>query len=174
MKKISLSILLVSLLFISTSVTADEPFIFPRDGQSREQREIDKSFCYSWAEEETGVDIKVVEAKLEMMAEMEVERSAAYEDEEFGLGGMFTTVFKDAARGAALGAIDDAIDKEVGTYAAQEGLKSVLDIRSDKKDYEQRKEEDSRLSRAMLLKKKYEDYNRAFAVCMDAKGYSVR
>ena len=159
---------------MTTIVWAAEPFIYPREGQSNSQKIIDKTDCSSWAEQETGADARVIQAKLEMMEEMEFERTTSYEEDEFGLSGMFTTVFKDAARGAALGAIDDAIDKEVGTYAAQEGLKSILDVRSDKRDYQAAQEENVRIRRKRELVKQYEAYQRAFAVCMDAKGYSVR
>ena len=49
-----LSLLLV--VSITSLVLAQEPFIYPNKGQSKEQTEKDKYSCYQWAKQESGFE----------------------------------------------------------------------------------------------------------------------
>lgn len=159
-------------LTLSKISYAKDVFIFPRADQSTSQQRMDKDNCKNWAESEAKVDIDIARAKLQMIEETEAELVESY-DEEYAVADMVKTVFQDATRGAALGAIDDAIDKEVGTYAAQEGLKSILNVRRDKADYKRAQDENARHKRKVIIRRDVEQYYKAFSACMDAKGYSV-
>jgi len=50
---VSVSLLTV---FLVPYVQAQDPIVFPAEGQSEEQMEKDKFFCYQWAKKETGFD----------------------------------------------------------------------------------------------------------------------
>ena len=58
MKKITRYILILFLITIvaATAGYAQEPIIFPAQGQSDEQMEQDKYACYTWAKKESNFD----------------------------------------------------------------------------------------------------------------------
>jgi len=56
MKKSSLLLVFLVAVIFSGSAFAQDPIIFPAEGQSEEQMEKDKFSCYQWAKNETGFD----------------------------------------------------------------------------------------------------------------------
>ena len=56
MKKIILLMVVLVAVICSGSVFAQDPIIFPAEGQSNEQMEKDKFECYNWAKGQTGFD----------------------------------------------------------------------------------------------------------------------
>lgn len=53
---IQMAILSFVLSLLCEFALADEPFIYPSQGQSQEQMEKDKYDCYEWAKKESGFD----------------------------------------------------------------------------------------------------------------------
>ena len=51
----------VILLFLSGSASAQEMVIYPSQGQSTEQMEQDKFRCYTWSKDESGFDPIVIQ-----------------------------------------------------------------------------------------------------------------
>jgi len=158
----------LSVLITQSAFSLTEPMIFPKEGQSREQKFQDKQYCSSWAEDETGVDPSYLKAKLEMTND-NVANAASGGKPSFG-----RRVIRGAAMGAAMGGLDNAIDNNVGKRAAQGAVLMGAKTRQDKKQYYQQQQLNSQLQKKQYLEEQYDQYIRAFSVCMDAKGYSVR
>lgn len=163
-----LSVFLLSVLAAKSAFSVSEPIVFPKEGQSREQQTSDKRYCSSWAEDETGVDPSYVKAKLEMTND-NVASAASGDKPRFG-----RRLMRGAALGAAMGGIDDGIDNNVGKRAVQGVVLSGSRTRQDRKQYQREEQLDGHLQKKTELEEQYGQYVRAFSVCMDAKGYSVK
>ena len=163
-----LIVLCLGVLIAKSAFSVSEPMIFPKEGQSREQQRLDKQYCGSWAQQETGVDPSYVKAKLEMTND-NVASAASGDKPSFG-----RRLMRGAALGAAMGGIDDGIDNNVGKRAVQGVVLSGSRTRQDRQQYQRDQQLNGQLQRKMQLEEQYDKYMRAFAVCMDAKGYSVK
>jgi hypothetical protein len=154
--------------FAALNFAQGEPFVFPKEGQTKEQLGMDKAYCNSWAEDETGLDAGAIRAKLEM-AEEQAAQSGQIEKNVF-----FKDLFKGAAVGAAGGAIDSNIGNRVGAGAAKGTV--VGGVLSHEKTKGQMRDEDIRSSdqRVRKLHDDYATYTRAFSACLEAKGYTVK
>ena len=130
---------------VAGSAAADV-FVYPREGQSPEKQEQDEFACYKWAKAQSGVDPATA-------AQPTTDRGKRVGS---ALGG--------AARSAAIGAVvgeivDDDAGKGAGAGAvigAARGRRQAIDA-----------EKEAATSRQS-------NYDRAFSVCMDARGYSVK
>ena len=142
--------------------------IFPKDGQSKEQKYQDETYCNVWAEDETGLDPSYIRAKLEMTND-NVANAASSGEPKFG-----RRLLRGAALGAAMGGIDQGIDNDIGKRAVQGVVLSGARTQQDRKQYQRDQQLNSHLAKKAELEKQYDQYIRAFSVCMDAKGYSVR
>jgi hypothetical protein len=149
------TLLIINTLLLSVSTTAfAELYVFPAKGQTQEQMEQDKFSCYGWAKNQTGFDPmnppKIVTAS--------TSQSSA-------LGG--------AARGAAGGAIIGAIAGNAGKGAAiggaVGGVGRGLSNRSKRNEQEQNVN-----NQAAQISYQKSEYDRAYAVCLEGKGYSTK
>ena len=163
-----LFVLGLGVLTAQSAYSVSEPIVFPKEGQSRDQQRQDKQYCKGWAQDETGVDPSYVKAKLEMTND-NVANAASDDKPRFG-----RRLVRGAALGAAMGGIDDGIDNNVGKRAVQGVVLSGSRTRQDRKQYNKEKQLDGHLDKKMQLEEQYSTYIRAFSVCMDAKGYSVK
>ena len=157
------------LAMIGTASAISDPIVFPRDGQSNEQQRNDETSCSSWAKGNTGVDPSYIRAKLEMTDQSIISQSHSNQPKSVG-----RRVFGAAAMGAALGGVDKGIDNKVGKRAVQVGMLGASRAVQDKRQYQQQQQMSQKLSQKQQLENQYNAYTRAFSVCMDAKGYSVR
>ena len=148
-------LLIINALLLSVSSTAfAELYVFPAKGQSNDQMEKDKYSCYGWAKNQTGFD---------PMNPPKVVTSSS--SQPSALGG--------AARGAAGGAIIGAIAGDAGKGAAigaaTGGIGRGLMNRSSRNQQQQ----DVNNQSAQISHMKSE-YDRAYSVCLEGKGYSTR
>jgi len=133
-----------------------EMFIFPKDGQSAEQQELDEFTCYKWAKKQTGVD-----------PNQPAQATPSSTSRRRGGG-----VLGSAMGGAALGAIGGAIAGNAGKGAAigaavGGGAGAMRNRRS-------RNESDDRRQQAAAQQQQSgQSFNRAYGVCLEAKGYKV-
>lgn len=145
--------LLSGLIGISVDVHA-QMFIFPEKGQSKDQQELDQFTCYKWAKEQTGIDPN--------------QTSTAAAPAPPGQG----QVVGGAARGAALGAIGGAIGGNAGKGAAigaaVGGGAGAMRRRRAEMQYEQQVQEAS-----AERQQQQQQFNRAYGVCLEGKGYKV-
>jgi hypothetical protein len=170
MKKNTLFLFIVALsvLAAKSAFSVSDPIVFPKEGQSREKQMADKQYCGGWANDETGVDPSYVRAKLDMTND-NVANAASGGEPRFG-----RRMMRGAAMGAAMGGLDDAIDNNPGKRAAQGAVLAGSKTRQDKKQYQKEQQLNGQLQKKQQLEEQYDKYMRAFAVCMDAKGYSVK
>jgi outer membrane lipoprotein SlyB len=161
MKKIILLMVFLATVILSGSAFAQDPIVFPAEGQSNEQMEKDKYSCYQWAKNETGFDPMVVP------------KASAPPPEQTAKGG-------GAARGAAVGAGAGALIKSGGSRskgaaygALAGGLLGGARTQSQKRGDEQARQQWEQ-EQAREYAHKRNTYNRAYSACLESKGYTVR
>ena len=164
MKRITQIFIWVFLLILYAALAhAQELIVFPAEGQSDEQMEKDKYECYSWAKKQTGFD------------PMEIPTATAPPPEErAGSGG----VLKGAAAGAATGAVGGKISGKSASRgarygAAAGGLLGGMHQSSRRMEDEQAKQQWAQEQSQQYARARNE-YNRAYAACLEGKGYTVK
>lgn len=147
------TVLLSGLIGISVDAHA-QMFIFPEKGQSKDQQELDQFTCYKWAKEQTGIDPN--------------QTSMAAGPPPPGQG----QAVRGAARGAAIGAIGGAIGgnaaKGAAIGAGVGGGAGAIRRRRAEMEYEQQVQEAS-----AERQQQQQQFNRAYGVCLEGKGYKV-
>ncbi len=135
---------------------AQDAFIYPKNDQTTEQQQKDKSECYNWAKGETGFDPQ---------AQYRTETPAPQQSSSGPDGSMA----RGAARGAALGAItgNDA-GKGAAAGAAIGGMRKRDRQRQEQKDYDRWQQEET-----AKYNEKRSRYDRAYKACLEARDYSV-
>ena len=140
-----------------------ELVIFPAKGQSDEQMEKDKYECYSWAKKETGFDPMLVPtASAPPPKQKETKASAG----RGAIGG--------ALLGAGLGKITGhsakkgAVAGGVGGAVVGGSRKAGTEEKNKKANQQWANEQGAEYTQNR------NHYNRAFAACMEGKGYTVK
>ncbi|TMA71965.1 MAG: hypothetical protein E6J77_25685 [Deltaproteobacteria bacterium] len=126
------------------SAMAADLFVYPQKGKSPEQQNEDSNECYNWARSQSGVDPGAPPAQ-----------ARVGQHTRGAVGG--------AARGAALGAGVGAIAGDAGKGAAAGAVVGGVAGRRRSMAAQQQQQEATRSA-----------YDRAFAACMEGRGYTVR
>lgn len=135
------------------------PIIYPAKGQSAEKQEKDKTECYAWAQKQTGYDPLVA-----------AQQAATPSQQGTGSGGeVVKGGAKGAAAGAAIGAIAGDAGKGAAAGAAAGGMASGAKKRKKGKEQEQAAAQQQATASQELAQ-----YQKAFAVCMEGRGYTVK
>jgi len=155
MKRVLAAVILCTFTAVSTGLPASaELFVFPKNGQNKEQQEQDEFSCYKWAKEQTGFD-----------PNKPVEHAAAPAPQG-GAG-------KGAAKGAAVGAIGGAIGGDAGKGAAiGAGVGAAAGAHKKRKGEKQREAAEQQAEKQQEAN--VGGYQRAFGACMEGKGYTVK
>lgn len=166
MKRIAQTIVITMALFWSFSALAQEMVIYPAQGQSNEQMEQDKFQCYSWSKNESGFDPMALPKASEPPPAKEAPK-----------GG----VVKGAVRGTLVGG---AVGKIAGNSKSdtRKGLKAGAATgalvggmrRNSQVKEEQQKQNDWEKQQVNQYAQGRSNYNRAYAACMEGRGYSVK
>lgn len=140
-------------------VSAQELFVYPAKGQSPEQQEKDKFECYGWAKANTGFDPANPGAS--------AAPSAAAPPPPPRSGG----VARGALGGAAIGAIasDDSSEGAARGAAAGALFGGIRQGHANRQALEQQQQQQAAAPAAGQA-----DYNRAYAACLEARGYTVK
>jgi len=125
-------------------VWAQQQFVYPQKGQSQQQQDIDTAECTRWAKAQSGVDPNAPKQQEQVGSHA---RGAA--------GG--------AARGAAVGAAVGAIGGDAGKGA---GAGAVVGGVAGRRR--------SKMQKGAAEAETTDSYQRAFAACMEGRGYSVK
>ena len=148
MKRVIKKALPILLLGFSTSLMAQEMYVYPQKGQSAEQQEKDKYECYQWARQNTGVDpVQGTPPPPGSSADGSVARGTL----RGAVGGLIVgnvaggSGSKGAAAGAVIGGTGSAIRKGQQQSAQQYNAAAAQ-----------------------------ADYNRAYGACLEGRGYSVK
>lgn len=161
------SVLIVLLSFAAGAVIAQEPIIYPAQGQSQDQLEKDKFECYTWAKGETGFDpmqVPTASSPAPSQEKKSVGGSALKGGAVGGIGGAVLGGIvggkKKAKKGAVIGGLTG------GTLG---GVRSSSQNRQAEQNRQQwEKQETNKYMRQR------NDYNRAYSACLSGRGYTVK
>ena len=145
MRALMASVVAVAVVVASMDhARAAAPYVYPAKGQSAAQQGKDGAECEAWARSQTGVD-------------------PAAPPPSAGAGQHARGTAGGAARGAAGGAALGAIAGDAGKGAAAGAVVGGVRGRRGSKQAQQAQAQDSRSA-----------YDRAFAACMEGRGYTVK
>lgn len=128
----------------ATAMSQSKVYVYPQKGQSKEQQQKDESACYTWAKEQSGVD---------PAAPQQPAQPGAH-----GRGAL-----RGAAKGAAVGAAVGAIAGDAGKGAGAGAVVGGVGGR-------RRSKADQQAAAAQSA----DSYQRAFAACMEGRGYTTK
>ncbi|HLF95968.1 MAG TPA: glycine zipper family protein [Methylococcaceae bacterium] len=146
---------LVALGFLSGPVAAQEPFVYPAQGQSAQKTAADKAACQGWATQQTGVDPLRLAASAPPAA-----------------GTQQGQVLRGGAKGAAAGAVIGAIAGDAGKGAAI-GAASGGVLGAARKRHDRRAAEQAQAQQAQAQSQQLDSFFRAYGACLQGRGYTV-
>ena len=147
-------------MLLALPLAAEEMFFYPGQGQGPEQQSKDQGECRAWAVQQTGFD--PVEPSAPATA-------AAGPPPQGGL-------LRGAARGAAVGAVGGAIAGDAGKGAAVGAGTGALLGGMRRRDQEQAQAQQQAATQQQheaQLAQQRDGYDRALALCMQGRGYTV-
>jgi len=156
-----MSLLLFAAL-VAGPAFAQDLYVYPEKGQSHEQIEQAKYKCYEWGKQQTGFD--------PMQAPSATSPPPQQGAQEGGAG-------RGAVRGGMVGLGVGAIAGDAGKGAAIGAASGALFggmRRRDQQRREQQEQEQWAQQQASNYQHQRSQYNRAYAACLEGKGYTVR
>jgi YMGG-like Gly-zipper len=155
---------------------AENLVIYPAKGQSAEQQSKDELECQGWAKQNTGVDPLALASEAAQPPPV----SAAPADTSRPGGQRVKGAARGAVGGAAIGAIAGdagkgaAIGAVGGTMAGgarkrREGREAATTQQSAQADAQQQA-----AAHSAEVQQKLATFNKAYAACLEGKGYSVK
>lgn len=156
-------------------------FAFPKNGQNAETQLRDENECYAAAKQQSGTNPHAAAPPAKSAEQKAAEQKAAADAAKPPKGGRA----RGAARGAAGGAAIGAIAGDAGTGAAAGAVAGTVkggreqrqakaaaqkQAAADTAAQQQKEEQQAQAAHAQNL----DTFKRAFAACMDARGYSVK
>ena len=152
--QVAIAAFVICVAATGASAQTSRPYVYPSKGQTQEQQGRDKYECNQWATSQSGFD-----------PSNPPPTSTSSQQAQGGAGG-------GAARGAAVGAVGGAVEGDPGARAAsgaaRGGVFGAIRRRRERNEAEQEQERAQAGSASGL-----ESYNRAFAACMQGRGYAV-
>ncbi len=133
-------------------------YVFPSKNQDKATQEADETACFKWAKEQSGYDPMNPTKVVAKEADTSLDGSAVV----------------GAAGGAAAGAAIGAIAGDTGKGAAIGAVVGGLRGRRSRKVGDQQEQQQNNQAAAAQGQNLKEDYNKAFAACMEGKGYTVK
>ena len=133
-------------------------YVFPAEGQDKEKQEFDEYQCYKWAKEQSGIDpINPPEVQAQ-----EVDK------------GPDGSAVRGAAGGAAAGAAVGAIAGDTGKGAAIGATLGALRGARRKAYSNAAQEQQAQQQAAAQEQAMINSFKKAFAACLEGKGYTVK
>ena len=164
-KEIYLVAMISILILLAGPLFAQDPIIYPAEGQSRDQQERDEFECFRWARDQTGFDPMATPTATSPPPSQEATRGGAGRGAIAGAAtgaivGGITGGRSGAGRGAVIGG---------GGGALFGGMRRESQRNQQAQERNQwEREQVANYSRAR------NEYNRAFAACMSGRGYIVK
>lgn len=149
------------ILLASGAAGAQQLIVYPARGQTLEQSERDKSECMTWARQQSGFDPAASPAP------------AYTPPPPSPQGG----VLRGGARGAAVGAVGGAIAGDAGKGAAIGAASGALIGGFRQRDRRLEQEDAYRQStnqQAQQYNQARATFDRAYAACLEGRGYTVK
>ena len=133
-------------------------YVFPSGNQDQKTQDADEMACYRWAVQQSGFDPLNPE---------KVEAGQAYRGPDgSAVGG--------AARGAAAGAAIGAIAGDAGKGAAIGAVSGAMSGARSRAVRAQAQQQQMNQAAASANKEMMDNFKKAFSVCMEGKGYTVK
>jgi hypothetical protein len=132
-------------------------YVFPAKGQSQKTQKKDEFDCYMWAIEQSGID------------PLNLPKVAAPVQ-----SGPTGGAVKGAAKGAAAGAAIGAIAGDAGKGAAIGATAGALKGRQAGKQAQAQANQQAQASASASEKEMKDNFNKAFSVCIEGKGYTIK
>ena len=129
--------------------------IYPAKGQSAQQQNMDEGECYSWAQQQTGIDPVAV---------------ASTPTQQGGAAAGGGERVSGAARGALGGAAIGAIAGDAGKGAAVGAVAGTMAGGRRARQNQAGQEQQAQQAKGSTL----QHFNDAFGVCMEAREYTVK
>jgi len=150
-------IVLASLALFSYSSWADF-IIFPAKGQSDQQMEQDKFFCYDWAKKQSGFDpMKMESTPPAPQAPAKVEKKSGGVVKGAVGGGVFGAIAGDSSKAAKRGAVAGGILGAVKQNRTNSQIEQQAKVLPKPSNQGQK-----------------DTYKRAYTACLEGKGYTVK
>lgn len=149
-------------LVLAAQSHAQDLMVYPTQGQSQEQQQSDEFECYNWSKQESGFDPMAAPQATAPPPQQQGSQASP-------LGG--------AARGAAVGAVGGAIGGNAGKGAAIGAATGALfgGMRRHEQTRQQKQAQQQwEQQQAAQYQQNRNNYNRALAVCLEGRGYTVR
>ena len=131
---------------------------FHPDGKDAEAQDADEMYCFKWAKDQTGVD--PLNPTQVQAAQVDTSPDGA--------------AVRGAARGAAGGAAIGAIAGDTGKGAAIGAVAGGIRGRRAKQMGDQQQQQQANQQAAAMEQELMDNYKKAFSVCLEAKGYTVK
>ncbi len=165
MRRLATPSVIVLLALSIVAAQADDLFVYPAKGQSKDQTEQDKYQCYQFAKDQTGFDPM---ARPTTSTPPPAKEKKTWGAGEGAVGGALLGAGIGALAGGKSGAGTGALVGGVGGGAMGHMRRSDQKQREEtrRRDWEQR--ETSRYARGR------DNYERAYAACLEGRGYTVR
>jgi hypothetical protein len=132
-------------------------FVYPSQGQSQQQQKEDEFECYKWAMEQSGVDplnLPKVEATTQ--------------------SGPTGGAVKGAAKGAAAGAAIGAIAGDAGKGAAIGATAGAMGGMRQGRQAQAQQNQQAEANAAAAEQEIWNTFIKAFSVCIEGKGYTIK
>jgi hypothetical protein len=133
-----------------------QPIIYPAKGQSPEQQQRDQGECQVWSKNQTGVDPAA-------LASQPPPPPAAPEGERV----------RGAARGAAAGAVGGAIAGDAGKGAAVGAAVGTV-AGGSRQRQKRRAQAEQTQQTTQQQQAQMAQFNKAYAACLEGRGYTVK
>jgi hypothetical protein len=140
-------------------------YAFPAKGQTPEQQKQDENTCYTWAQEQSGID----PAKVSVNTDSAKQAGAARADSATAGAGI-----KGGAAGAAGGAVIGGIAGDAGTGAAIGAVAGVAKGRKAKKEAKKQSEQQAAQQAQAQAAGTIDSFKKAFSACLEGKGYTIK
>jgi len=162
MKIEKLLALVAGLLLVAGFALAQEVIVYPAKGQSQEQTEKDKFDCYQWAKGQTGFDPMAPPTPSTPPPQQQAPTSSPGRS---AVGG--------AALGSLIGGIADGNWGHGAAYGAVAGgLFGAYRKHEQEKTNTQQQDQWAQQQAQQYQQQRY-NYNRAYAACLEGRGYTV-
>lgn len=166
MKKINLVLVLIIAAFGIQNVAGQSNgiakslglYIYPTKNQDAATQNADETACYTWAKEQTGYD----------PLNPPTVQAAPVDTSPDG------SAIRGGARGAAAGAAIGAIAGDAGQGAAIGAVVGGLSGRRQSKQADAAQAQGNQQAAANQSAALLNDYKKAFSVCMEGKGYTIK
>jgi outer membrane lipoprotein SlyB len=133
-------------------------YVYPAKGQTKDQQKKDEFECYQWAVEQSGID------------PLNLPKVEAAPVQSGPTGG----AVKGAAKGAAAGVAIGAIAGDAGKGAAIGATAGAIAGRRSGKQAQAQQNQQAQSTAAKTEQQMKDDYKKAFSVCIDGKGYTIK